>query len=131
MHEHDPDEFAVSVMATLRKAWKKVKGFCSWAKHRILHKLEHVKLNNLLDILSKHGVALVIIIVGWEIIEDVLFPLLFIWLGNSVHPAFLAGAPAAWLICLHWLVVPLTWSFWIKISGQKKNKTRNHDDECC
>ena len=112
----DVDEFTTAPRSVFRKVIDKIKTFWSWAKHRISHKLEHVRLNYLLDVLSKHGLALVIIIVGWEIIEDVLFPILFIWLGTNVHPAFHAGAPAAWLICLHWLVVPVTWSMWMKFS---------------
>jgi len=78
--------------------------------------MEHLRPSLLLDKLKENGLALVVIIVGWEIIEDVLFPILFIWLGNNVHPGFYAGAPAAWLLCLHWLAVPLLWGLWIKIS---------------
>jgi hypothetical protein len=95
----------------LKKIWQ-------WIKHRIAHKLEHVKVSKLSETLKKHGLALVIIIVGWEIIEDVLFPILFIWMGNHIHPAFYAGAPAAWILCLHWLAVPLIWGAWIRIKGK-------------
>jgi len=119
-HECDPDEYAVSASSALSTAWGKIKNFCRWAKNRISHKLEHVKPSNLIDTLREHGLALVVIIVVWEIIEDVLFPLLFIWMGNTIHPVFLAGAPAAWLICLHWLVVPITWSFWVKFKSKVK-----------
>ncbi len=104
----------------LKKMWR-------WAKHRLSHKIEHFRLQRLLDILKEHGLALVIIIVGWEIIEDVLFPLLFIFLGNHVHPAFYAGAPAAWLLCLHWLAVPLMWSFWMRVSSKRNLKNIEHD----
>ena len=87
-----------------------------WVKHRLKHKLEHFSLDSLKRTFKEHGLALVLIIVIWEIIEDVLFPILFIALGNYVHPAFYAGAPAAWILCLHWLAVPLMWGAWIKIS---------------
>ena len=86
-----------------------------WIKGRIKHKLEHFRWKNIKSIFREHGIALVVIIVGWEIIEDIVFPLLFIWLGKHVHPIFLAGAPAAWLLCLHWLVVPITWAWWVKV----------------
>ena len=112
--DYDTDELAKDPVTVFRQLWRTTHKFFSWAKHRISHKLEHVKPSNLLDILAEHGLALVVIIVAWEIIEDVLFPILFIWLGKNVHPVFLAGAPAAWLICLHWLVVPLAWRAWIK-----------------
>ncbi len=91
----------------------------NWFKHRIKHKLEHLKASNLLDTLIEHGVALVIIIIAWEIIEDIMFPVMFILLGKYVHPVFYAGAPAAWLLCLHWLMVPFLWGLWIKISKKK------------
>ena len=93
----------------MKKIW-------NWITHRLKHKLEHVKLTRLIDTLKEHGLALVIIIVGWEIIEDVLFPLLFIWMGKHIHPVFYGGAPAAWLLCLHWLAVPLICGLWIKIT---------------
>tara|TARA_R110000824_G_scaffold53389_3_gene147885 strand:- start:179 stop:403 length:225 start_codon:yes stop_codon:yes gene_type:complete len=69
-----------------------------------------------MDTIMEHGVALVVIIVMWEIIEDILFPILFIWLGKNVNPWFLAGAPVSWLMCLHPIAVPLLWAVWIKFS---------------
>ena len=94
----------------------------NWIKHRIKHKLEHFRLTALMDTLMEHGIALVIIIIGWEIIEDILFPILFIFLGKHVHPLFYAGAPASWLLCFHWLVVPVTWAWWTKFSKKKIDK---------
>jgi len=111
--EYDKDSFTDSPRNVVYKTFQKIRDFFSWAKHRIAHKLEHLKPSNLFDVLAEHGLALVVIIVVWEIIEDVIFPIWFIWMGNNVHPIFLAGAPAAWLICLHWLVVPLAWRSWI------------------
>jgi hypothetical protein len=93
----------------------------SWVKHRLLHKLHHIQWYSLKKTLKNHGLALVVIVVGWEIIEDILFPILFIWLGTNVHPAFLVGAPASLLLCLHWLAVPLLWAAWIRIKGGKKD----------
>ena len=95
-----------------------IKKAYTWVTHRLKHKLEHFKWENIKAIFREYGLALVVIIIGWEIIEDVFFPLLFIWLGKNVHPAFLAGAPAAWLICLHWLVVPATWALWMRIKNR-------------
>ena len=100
-----------------------------WIKSRIAHKLGHLKWVNIKQTMQEHGLALVIIIVGWEIIEDVLFPLLFVLLGNYVHPAFYAGAPAAWLLCLHWLAVPILWGWWIKMS--KKGDSKNDRLQNC
>ena len=88
-----------------------------WIKNRISHKLAHLKLSRLLDTLVEHGTSLVVIIIVWEIIEDIIFPVLFIWLGTHVHPIFLAGAPASWLLCLHWLVVPIAWNAWLRVTN--------------
>tara|TARA_R110001599_G_scaffold87747_3_gene233723 strand:+ start:410 stop:733 length:324 start_codon:yes stop_codon:yes gene_type:complete len=98
-----------------------------WLKEQFNHKMEHLRWSKLKKTLKEHGLALLIIIVAWEIIEDVLFPILFIWLGANVHPSFYAGAPIAWILCLHWLAVPLMWGLWIKITNKKKKKL----DNCC
>ena len=126
--QRDPDEYALSLSNILMKLFSKIKQLFLWLKHRIKHKLGHFKLNYLLDILGKHGIALAVIIVGWEIVEDVLFPILFVWLGNNFHPAFYAGAPASIILCLHWLAIPIIWGFWMKITGQKNHS--DHED-CC
>ena len=88
-----------------------------WIKERLSHKLEHFSWSNIKKTMKEHGLALVAIIVIWEIIEDILFPVIFALLGNYVHPIFFAGIPAAWIICLHWFMVPVLWSAWIKFKG--------------
>jgi len=95
--------------------------FLRWLKHRVLHKFEHFSIKKIKKFLKENGLAFVVIFIAWEIIEDVLFPVLFVFLGNHVHPAFYAGVPAAWLLCLHWLAIPVLWGAWIKIRG--KNET--------
>ena len=90
-----------------------------WIYHKVKHKLQHYSLTRFKNLLKEHGWALLIIFVAWEIVEDVLFPVLFIWLGNNVNPWFLTGAPIAWLVCLHPIAVPVLWGIWIKISKKK------------
>lgn len=90
-----------------------------WVWHRIKHKLSHLHPGKLLDVLKEHGLALFVIIIVWEIIEDILFPILFIWLGANVNPWFLTGAPISWLLCLHPIAVPLIWGVWIKLRKSK------------
>ena len=91
-----------------------------WIKHRIAHKMEHYSVAKLKKFLKENGLAFVIIFIGWEIIEDVIFPVLFVFLGNTVHPAFYAGAPASILLCFHWLAIPILWGLWVKISKNRK-----------
>ena len=101
----------------------------NWIKDRLKHKLHHFSWSSIKKTFKEHGLALVVIIVGWEIIEDVLFPLLFIFLGNYVHPAFYAGAPASLLLCVQWIAVPLLWGWWVKIKGIDK-KLDNDSGGC-
>ena len=98
----------------------------NWVAHRLRHKLSHFHPTRLLDTLKEHGMALVVIIVIWEIIEDILFPALFIWLGHNVNPWFITGAPISWLLCLHPIAVPVMWAIWIRISGRKNEKPLDH-----
>lgn len=101
----------------------------NWIKQRLNHKLEHLKWSNAKKTFRENGLALVIIIVGWEIVEDVVFPAIFALLGKYVHPAFFAGIPAALIICLHWFMVPLLWGMWIKFKGS--GKETEHDCGTC
>ncbi len=55
-------------------------------------------MEKLKGFLKKNGLAFVIIFVGWEIVEDVVFPIIFGALGNYVHPAFYAGIPASLIL---------------------------------
>ena len=100
-----------------------------WIKQRLSHKLSHFNWESIKETFRENGVALVVIIVGWEIIEDVVFPVIFALLGKHVHPAFFAGIPAALIICLHWFMVPLLWGIWIKIKGT--NEKIEHDCGGC
>ena len=102
-----------------------------WIKRRLGHKLEHLKWANIKKMFRENGLALVVIIVGWEIIEDVLFPAIFALLGKYVHPAFFAGIPVAWIVCLHWLMVPLLWGVWIKIKKGENSENVDHDCGGC
>ena len=102
-----------------------------WVKDRLGHKLEHLKWSNIKKIFQENGLALVVIIVGWEIIEDVLFPAIFALLGKYVHPVFFAGIPVAWIVCLHWLMVPVLWGVWIKIKKSESTEKIEHNCGGC
>ena len=92
----------------------------NWIKHQIQHKMHHLSLTHLKTVLKKHGWALLIIIVGWEIVEDLIFPTIFWFMGKHIDPTFFALIPASLIICFHWMTVPLLWGLWIKISGSKE-----------
>ena len=93
-----------------------------WMVHRIKHKMHHFSIDALKKMLRQHGLALVVIFLVWELLEDVLFPLLFIWMGNEVSPWFLGLAPVSWLLCLHPIAVPILWGVWIKISKKEESE---------
>jgi len=99
-----------------------------WLYNKIKNKLKLLSLSNIKALFKEHGLALVIIVVGWEIVEDVVFPVIFGLLGRYVDPAFYAGIPISLVVCLHWLMVPVLWSLWIKISNKKKSKIAI---DCC
>ena len=98
-----------------------------WIKKKISHKLDNFSMKKIKEFLKKNGLAFVIIFVGWEIVEDVVFPILFAALGNYVHPAFYAGIPASLILCFHWLAVPILWGIWLKVS----NSSSDADINCC
>ena len=100
----------------------------NWIKTRISHKFGHLSREKLKAFIKKNGLAFVVIFIGWEIVEDVAFPVIFGALGNYVHPAFYAGIPASLILCFHWLAVPILWGIWVKVT----NKADAQDiDDCC
>tara|TARA_R100000995_G_scaffold81543_1_gene54454 strand:- start:527 stop:838 length:312 start_codon:yes stop_codon:yes gene_type:complete len=99
-----------------------------WLKTRISNKLNNFSKDKLKAFLKKNGLAFVIIFVGWEIVEDVVFPIIFGVLGNYVHPAFYAGIPASLILCFHWLAIPILWGLWVKLTN-KPDTYDKHD--CC
>lgn len=100
-----------------------------WLKHRISHKIKHISWDSVKKTFKENGLALVVIIVGWEIVEDVVFPVIFALLGKHVHPAFFAGIPAAWIVCLHWFMVPVLWGMWMKFKGEEISEKKEHTCE--
>jgi uncharacterized membrane protein len=99
----------------------------NWLKHRLSHKVAHFSPEKIKQFLKENGLAFVIIFVGWEIVEDVVFPIVFGALGNFVHPAFYAGIPASLILCFHWLAVPILWGIWLKLN----KKSNDVEIDCC
>jgi hypothetical protein len=104
-----------------------------YLKIRLSSRFDNFSRKKIKAFLKKNGLAFVIIVVGWEIVEDVVFPIIFGFLGNYIHPAFYAGIPASLILCFHWLAIPILWGLWFKISGNKKDesKTDIHKDCSC
>ena len=101
-----------------------------WVKTRISHKLDNFSKEKLKAFIKKNGLAFVVIFVGWEIVEDVVFPLMFLWLGNNVHPTFHTGIIASLVMCFHPVAVPVLWAIWVKIS-RRKNESKDIEDKVC
>ena len=99
----------------------------TWLKQRVMHKLQGFSRDKIRKFLKENGLAFVVIFIGWEIIEDVVFPIIFGALGNYVHPAFYAGIPASLILCFHWLAIPILWGLWLKI---KKKEVPSEFDSC-
>ena len=78
--------------------------------------------------LRENGLAFVVIVVGWEIVEDVIFPIIFGFLGNYIHPAFYVGIPASLILCFHWLAIPILWGLWLRV---KRDKRSIKNVNCC
>ena len=88
---------------------------------------KYFRLSHIKELFKEHGLAFAIIFIIWEVVEIIMFPLLFWWLGNNVNPWFLTGAPVSWLLCVHPIVVPITWAIWIKIS-RRTNESKDIQD---
>ena len=102
----------------------------SWIKKRVSHKFENLSRKKIKAFLKMYGFAFVIIFVGWEIVEDIIFPIIFGFLGNYIHPAFYAGIPASLILCFHWLAIPVLWGLWLRFSGNK-DVLDISEDACC
>jgi len=90
-------------------------------KEKIIHKLSFWKKENLKKIIMEYGVPFLVILVGWEIVEDILFPALFYYLGQY-FPAFYALIPVTWILCLHPIAVPILWWIYVKFCGKRDKK---------
>jgi len=99
-----------------------------WLLNKIKDKFKLLRWENIKAMFKEHGLALVVIIIGWEIVEDVVFPLIFAALGKYVDPMWYAGVPASLMICLHWLMVPILWGTWMRISNKEPKEI---NVECC
>lgn len=123
-HGRSADQIQVnSYWIMLSRAIQFIKDFPGWFKERVHHKLEHFSLAELKKVIVEGGLPLLIIVVGWEIIEDILFPMIFTAMGFIIHPIFYLGVPVSWALCLHWLAVPFLWGLWMKYKGKKNVNT--------
>lgn len=94
--------------------------------HNIKHKVSHLKFDSLKLFLKRYGMPFVVIFIVWEIIEDIMFPILFYYLGENVNAAFYSGIPASLLLCLHPIAVPIIWGVYCFATRKKYEKPELH-----
>ena len=92
--------------------------------NNIKHKFALFRWSSIRYYWSEYGLPFIIILIAWEIIEDVLFPVLFWLLGKFINPAFYAGVPVAWLLCVHPIAVPIIWSWYCFVFNKKKKEVK-------
>ena len=82
------------------------------------------KGKNIRKVFKKYVLPLAVITIAWEIIEDILFPIMFYFLGKYIHPTFYAGMPVSWLLCIHPIAVPAIFGFycWATRKSSPKQK---------
>jgi hypothetical protein len=90
-----------------------------------MHLIDHLRSKllfwrhkNINKVFKKYVLPLAIITIVWEIIEDVVFPLIFYFLGKHVHPSFYAGMPVAWLLCIHPIAIPIIFAIYCHVNNK-------------
>ncbi len=106
-----------------------LKKLATWLKERISHKIKLLSLSKVRDVLKKHGLAIAVIFVSWELFEDFVLPILFTWMGAYVHPFFYMLAPVAVFMCLHPIMVPLIFGVYLKIMRREPQKEKMEDTD--
>ena len=103
--------------------------FFSRCFRNIKHKISFWTWPKIKEKFLKYGLPFFVILVVWEIFEDVVFPIVAYLLGKHVDPLFYSFIPVAWIVCLHPIAVPVMWYGWCFIRGEKKPKPSEED--CC
>ncbi len=92
------------------------------------HSRDLFRLNRYKPLLTKYGLAFVIIMIVWEIVEDAVLPGAFAWMGANLHPAFYALVPLPWIFCFNIVLIPVLWNLYLAYLGKgtmDKNEIRN------
>ena len=98
-------------------------------KDKLSHKLSFWKKEKFKKIIVEYGVPFLVILIVWEIFEDIIFPAICYWLGQY-YPAFYAMIPTLWIVCLHPVVVPILWWIYVRFWGNKNKKKYECDSAC-
>ena len=80
--------------------------------HNLRHTIEFWRWKNLKSAFLKHGTEFLVILIIWEIVEDIIFPAVMYLCGETLNPVFYSLIPAGWIVCLHPIAVPVLWSMW-------------------
>ncbi len=90
-------------------------------KEKISHKLSFWKKEKFKEIIVEYGVPFLVILIGWEIFEDIVFPAFCYWMGQY-FPAFYALIPVSWIMCFHPVAVPILWWVYVRFWGSNQKK---------
>jgi hypothetical protein len=93
--------------------------------HNLRHKLSFWRWFNIRKKLVQYGLPFLIILILWEIIEDIVIPGIFGLLGAYIDPMFYALVPTTWFVCLHPIAVPIMWAWWCFIFKKEKRGDEN------
>lgn len=83
-------------------------------KKNIQHKINFWNLKKFKDLIQKHGLVFLVILITVEIVEHLGSLFLISWLGLNVSDKFFALLPAPLLFCWHWLTSPIIFFIYIK-----------------
>ena len=90
--------------------------------HNLRHTIEFWKWENLKSTFLKYGTEFLVILILWEIIEDLIFPWLMYLCGETLNPVFYSLIPLGWIVCLHPIAVPVLWWLWQFLKQSKDNE---------
>ena len=98
------------------------------AWHNFKHKISFWKKDSLKKKMVKYGFPFLIILIAWEIVEDIIIPAIAYLLGLYVDPTFYAAIPITWVVCLHPFVVPVLWYYWCFVFNKDGDQIETHEE---
>jgi hypothetical protein len=94
--------------------------------HNLKHKISHINIGHFKNIMKKYGLPFLIIFIIWEVVEDIIFPIIFYYLGMNYNSFFLGLIPVSWILCLHPIAVPIIWWLYCFVFRKEYEKPDIH-----